>query len=228
MNILIIDDEIKLACKIAEGLRIKDYDVDTVFDGREGLALLSKPGHGYDLLILDLLMPGMRGYDLCQQLRAEHIMIPIIVLTAVGEGEDKTALLSAGADEYMQKPFVFMELVARIESVLRRPRQVMSETLRVLDVELNRKERTANRDGVPLSLTQKEFGLLEYFLSNPNKVLPRAELIAHVWDDQYEPLSPLIDLSITSLRHKLDYDDHHTMLESVSGYGYRLRTVRPP
>lgn len=222
MRLLLVEDEERFASVLAEGLRHKGYAVDTINDGVKAYTRISLHRSDYDLIVLDLMLPGMSGLDLCRQLRAEGITIPILVLTGRSEEEQKVELLLAGADDYLVKPFSFEELTARIQAILRRPVEAVPVVLRVRDIELNPAERTASRDGVPLSLTLKEFGLLEYFLRHPNQVVNREDLIAHLWDFNYESFSNVVDVHVKNLRRKLDLGAEPSILETVRGIGYRL------
>lgn len=222
MRLLLIDDEADLAEVLAEGLRHKGYAVDVLTDGVKGYNRISLHRMDYDLIILDLMLPGMSGLDICRQMRDENIMLPVLILTGRDEEEKKVELLLAGADDYLVKPFSFEELAARVQAILRRPQQSVPTTLRALDIELNPSERTASRDGVPLTLTLKEFGLLEYFLRHPNEVVNREDLIAHLWDFNYDSFSNVVDVHVKNLRRKLDFDSEASILETVRGIGYRL------
>lgn len=223
MRLLLVEDETQAAEILSEGLRRKGYAVDAVNDGVKAYNRISLHRQDYDLAILDLMLPGMSGLDICRQVRAEGITLPLLVLTARAEEEQKVSLLHAGADDYLVKPFSFDELTARIQAVLRRPVESIPTTLRFLDIELDPGEHTASRDGVPLTLTLKEFGLLEYFLRNPNQVINREDLIAHLWDFNYESFSNVVDVHIKNLRRKLDGGTEPSVLETVRGIGYRLR-----
>lgn len=223
MRILLVDDEEQFTAVLAEGLRHKGYAVDTLNDGVKGYTRISLHRNDYDLVILDLMLPGMSGLDICRQMRAEGISLPILVLTGRSEEEQKVNLLHAGADDYLVKPFSFEELAARIQAILRRPKEAVPTRLRVLDIELDPTERTASRDGVPLTLTLKEFGLLEYFLRHPNQVINREDLIAHLWDFNYESFSNVVDVHVKNLRKKLDMGQEPSLIETIRGIGYRLR-----
>ena len=223
MRLLVVEDEVKLAESLAEGLAKKGYAVDTVHDGAKAFTRISMYRNDYDLVILDLMLPSMSGYDICRQVRAEGITVPILVLTARSEIDDKVQLLLAGADDYLEKPFSFAELTARIQAILRRPTESIPSVLQALDIELNPAEHTAARDGVPLTLTLKEFGLLEYFLRHPNQVVNREDLITHLWDSNYESFSNVVDVHVKNLRQKLDRGSYPSILETIRGIGYRLR-----
>lgn len=222
MRLLLVEDEDRFASVLAEGLRHKGYAVDTINDGVKAYTRISLHRSDYDLIILDLMLPGMSGLDLCRQLRAEGITIPILILTGRSEEEKKVELLLAGADDYLVKPFSFEELAARIQAILRRPVESIPVVLKVRDIELNPSERTASRDGVPLTLTLKEFGLLEYFMRHPNEVVNREDLIAHLWDFNYESFSNVVDVHVKNLRRKLDMGGEPSILETIRGIGYRL------
>lgn len=224
MRLLLVEDEDRFASVLAEGLKHKGYAVDTINDGVKAYTRISLHRQDYDLVILDLMLPGMSGLDICRQMRAEGITLPILVLTARSEEEQKVELLLAGADDYLVKPFSFDELAARVQAILRRPVQSIPTVLRILDIELNPAERTASRDGVPLTLTLKEFGLLEYFLRHPNQVVNREDLVSHLWDFNYESFSNVVDVHIKNLRRKIDFGSEPSILETVRGIGYRLRT----
>jgi two-component system OmpR family response regulator len=223
MRILVVEDESKLAEGLVDGLTKAGYAVDTLADGAQALTRITLHRSDYDLVVLDLMLPSMSGADICKQVRAEGITTPILILTARAETEHKVELLLAGADDYLVKPFSFAELLARIQAILRRPSVAIPAVLTVLDIELNPSERTASRDGVPLTLTLKEFGLLEYFLRHPNQVINREDLITHLWDFNYESFSNVVDVHIKNLRQKLDRGQEPSILETIRGIGYKLR-----
>ncbi len=223
MRILIVEDEPKLASVIARGLTAKGYAVDTIGDGTKALTRITLHHKDYDLVILDLMLPSLDGYAICREMRSRDIVLPILVLTARAETETKVELLLAGADDYLVKPFSFEELSARIHALLRRPANVLSEVLRAGNIELNPVAHTATRDDEPLILTLKEFSLLEYFLHHPNEVINREDLLAHLWDFNYESFSNVIDVHVKNLRRKLDAGNRPSVLETVRGIGYRLR-----
>lgn len=223
MRILLVEDEKKLADVIARGLSAKGFAVDTIDDGEKALTRLSLHYKDYDLVVLDLMLPSLDGYAICKELRARNIVLPILVLTARAETETKVELLLSGADDYLVKPFAFEELVARIQALLRRPAETLPETIRVGTIELNPGAHTAHKNGEPLSLTLKEFGLLEYFLRHPNEVINREDLLSHLWDFNYESFSNVIDVHVKNLRRKLDPGNREGLLETVRGIGYRFR-----
>ncbi|HUX80713.1 MAG TPA: response regulator transcription factor [Candidatus Paceibacterota bacterium] len=223
MRILIVEDEPKLAGVIARGLTAKGYAVDTIDDGEKALTRISVHYQDYDLVILDLMLPSLDGYAICREMRVRNIVLPILVLTARAETEVKVELLLAGADDYLVKPFAFEELLARIHALLRRPAEALPEILSAGDITLNSSDYTATKDGKPLALTLKEFMLLEYFLRHPNEVANREDLLAHLWDFNYESFSNVIDVHVKNLRRKLDTGETPSILETVRGIGYRLR-----
>lgn len=222
MRILVVEDEPKLASVIARGLSAKGYAVDTLEDGDKALTRILVHHGDYDLVILDLMLPGTDGLEICRQARAAGVVLPILVLTARAETETKVELLLAGADDYVVKPFAFDELLARIHALLRRPAAALPEVLTCGDIELDASRHAAARGGAPLLLTLKEFGLLEYFLRHPGETVNREDLIAHLWDFNYESFSNVIDVHVKNLRRKLGDDSAH-VLETVRGVGYRLR-----
>jgi len=223
MRILIVEDEVKLAEAISRGLAAKGYATDIVDDGEKALTRISLHHEDYDLVILDLMLPSLDGYAVCRQVRERGVVTPILVLTARAETDVKVELLLAGADDYLVKPFSFDELAARVHALLRRPSGVVPEVLRADDIELNTVEHRVLRAGKPLSLTLKEFGLLEYFLRHPGEIVNREDLLAHLWDFNYESFSNVIDVHIKNLRRKLGDGEGESVLETVRGVGYRLR-----
>ena len=222
MKILLVEDEQKLAQALARGLGLEGYTVDTVADGKKALTRISLHRSDYDLVILDLMLPSLDGYEICKQVREMNITIPILVLTARNETDTKVQLLTSGADDYLVKPFSFAELTARIRALLRRPADALPETLKVGDIELNPSERRVVRDGREIPLTLKEFGLLEYFMRHPNQVVNREDLLNHLWDFNYVGFSNVVDVHVKNLRRKLDEGGGRGVLETVGGIGYRL------
>ena len=223
MRLLVVEDQPEIAKSLSEGLEKEGYAVDIIDDGLKAATRISLHRNEYDLVILDLMLPSMSGHDICRQVRAEGITVPILVLTAQNETEEKVQLLLSGADDYLVKPFSFAELKARIQAILRRPVESVPIVLEVLDIKLDPSARTAERDGVPLSLTLKEFGLLEYFLRRPNQVVNREDLIAHLWDFNYESFSNVVDVHVKNLRQKIDGGVTPSVFETIRGIGYRLR-----
>lgn len=221
MKILLVEDEQKLADALSRGLEHEGYTVDAIADGKKALTRISLHRSDYDLVILDLMLPSMDGLEICKQMRAMDITIPVLVLTARAETETKVQLLLSGADDYLVKPFSFAELCARIRALLRRPNEALPETLTVSDIELNAGERKVRRDGKEIPLTLKEFGLLEYFMRHPNQVVNREDLLNHLWDFNYVGFSNVVDVHVKNLRRKLGSDNQH-LLETVRGVGYRL------
>src|SRR5882724_106227 len=222
MKILLVEDEEKLASALAKGLEHEGYAVDAISDGKKALTRISLHRNDYDLIILDLMLPSMDGHEICKQVRAWNITIPILVLTARAETDTKVELLLSGADDYLVKPFSFAELTARVRALLRRPVESLPETLKVGDLELNSNERKVMKAGEEIPLTLKEFGLLEYFMRHPNQVVNREDLLSHLWDFNYAGFSNVVDVHVKNLRRKLGSDDGDRLLETVRGIGYRL------
>src|SRR5512146_1940040 len=175
MKILVVEDEPKLAEAIAKGLMASGYAVDTIADGEKALTRITLHHADYDAVILDLMLPSLDGYAICREVRAKEIVLPILVLTARAETDSKVELLLAGADDYLVKPFSFDELLARVHALLRRPVGSLPAVLRSGEIELNPVEHSVRLSGKPLSLTLKEFGLLEYFLRHPGEVVNRED-----------------------------------------------------
>lgn len=222
MKILLVEDEEKLANALSKGLTHEGYATDIIGDGKKALTRISLHRNDYDLIILDLMLPSMDGHEICKQVRAWNITIPILVLTARAETDTKVELLLSGADDYLVKPFSFAELTARIRALLRRPTEALPETLRVGDLELNATERRVTRQGEEIPLTLKEFGLLEYFMRHPNQVVNREDLLSHLWDFNYAGFSNVVDVHVKNLRRKLGERNPGAVLETVRGIGYRM------
>lgn len=223
MRILIVEDEQKLAEGIKKGLEKRGYAVDIVGDGAEALTRLSVHRADYDLLILDLMLPSKSGHEVCEEARSRGVTVPILVLTARNETENKVKLLLSGADDYLVKPFSFEELLARVHALLRRPVTTVPDILKIAEIELDPGEHVVRREGAEIELTLKEFTLLEYFMRHPNEVVNREDLLSHLWDFNYESFSNVIDVHVKNLRKKLDRDGEPSLIETVRGIGYRPR-----
>jgi len=222
MKILLVEDEQKLAAALTKGLSLEGYTVDAIGDGKKAMTRISLHRGDYDVIILDLMLPSMDGLAICKQTREAGITTPILILTARAETDTKVELLSAGADDYLIKPFSFAELVARLQALLRRPVASLPETLKIGEIELNPGERRVVRDGKEVPLTLKEFGLLEYFMRHPNQVVNREDLLNHLWDFNYVGFSNVVDVHVKNLRRKLGGGRSGEILETVRGIGYRL------
>src|SRR5262245_40064787 len=222
MKILLVEDEEKLANALSKGLVHEGYEVDAIGDGKKALTRISLHRNDYDLIILDLMLPSMDGHEICKQVRAWNITIPILVLTARAETDTKVELLLSGADDYLVKPFSFAELTARVRALLRRPTESLPQTLKIGDLELNSSERRVTRLGEEIPLTLKEFGLLEYFMRHPNQVVNREDLLSHLWDFNYAGFSNVVDVHVKNLRRKLGEGNPSAVLETVRGIGYRM------
>lgn len=223
MHIIIVEDEEKLAEALTAGLTKCGYAVDAVGNGKKAFDRIILNNMDYDLVILDLMLPDMDGLQITKGLREANITTPILVLTARDEIESKVNLLLAGADDYIVKPFSFEELRARIKAIFRRPKSIASPVLTINDIELNPDSRKVFKGKNEVPLTLKEFMLLEYFMSNPNKVINREELLSHLWDFNYSSFSNVVDVHVKNLRKKLGYGESEGILETVRGVGYRLK-----
>jgi DNA-binding response OmpR family regulator len=223
MKLLLVEDELKLQRSIAAGLTKLGYTVDTASDGEEGEMLAR--AQSYDVVILDGMLPKRDGVEVCRNLRTAKKMVPILMLTARGEIDDRVEGLDAGADDYLVKPFSFAELTARIRSLARRAPIVLGEVLRWDGLKLDTKAHEVTIQGESIELTGREFELLEYFLRHPNIVLTREEIQSHVWDRFFDSLSNVVDVHVKNLRQKLP-TTYANNLKTVWGKGYQL-VVRP-
>jgi two-component system OmpR family response regulator len=222
MRILVIEDNQKLADSITRGLRQEGYAADYLINGLEGERRMIVSHGDYDVLILDRTLPGKDGMDICVSLREQKIMTPIIMLTARDTVQDKIAGLDNGADDYLVKPFSFEELLSRVRALSRRPHTTLTPDMEVGDLVLKTSTQEAFQNGKKLDLTLKEFRMLEFFMSKPDEVINRQQLVDHLWDFQFNPLSRVMDVHINNLRNKLK-SKHGTTLETIRGIGYRLR-----
>jgi len=223
MRLLLIEDEPKLAEVLKKGLEQKGFAVDHIPDGDKAYSRILLYRKDYDLIILDLMLPGMSGEEIVEGVRRENVSTPIIALTSRGETQNKVDLLNKGVDDYVVKPFSFAELVARINSVMRRPAIAQSTTLRAGPLEMDTSTRTVRKNGEEIQLTLKEFSILECFMREPDKVLSRENLIDHVWDFNSLSLSNVLDVHMKNIRKKLRDDEMgRRLFQTVRGVGYRL------
>jgi two-component system, OmpR family, copper resistance phosphate regulon response regulator CusR len=220
MRILIVEDEAVAADVLAKGLREHAYAVDIASNGRTALELAGT--NEYDLIILDVLLPGINGLDLCKQLRADGLSAPILMLTARGEPDHRVEGLDSGADDYLPKPYHFPELLARVRALLRRGPTLTPAVLSYRDLAIDTRARRVERGGQLIALTTKEYALLEYLLRHQDEVVGRADIAEHVWDDSFDPMSNLIEVYIQRLRRKIDDGHSLKLIQTRRGAGYSL------
>jgi two-component system copper resistance phosphate regulon response regulator CusR len=225
MRILVVEDNKKVASFVEKGLREEGYAVDVAHDGVDGS--MKAHVYDYDLLIIDIMLPGKTGYEIVYDIRKEQKPVPILLLTARDSTEDIVRGLNVGADDYLTKPFSFDVLLARVRALLRRGGSQRQERLVYHDVELDRIRHVANRAGENLELTPKEFRLLEYFLLHPEQVVRRTELLEKVWDLQFDPMSNVVDVHIMNLRKKLRRSDRSPLIRTIPSVGYMLSSEQP-
>jgi DNA-binding response OmpR family regulator len=221
MRILVAEDEHKLAAVVRRGLEEHGYAVDVAYDGEDALAMAEV--EPYDLIVLDIMLPGIDGLTVCRRLRSERRNMPVLMLTARDTVDDRVAGLDAGADDYLVKPFAFRELLARVRALLRRDGLSRDPILRVGDLEVDTVSHEVRRDGRQIELTSKEYAMLEYFMRNPNRVLTRTQIAEHVWDYDFMSMSNVIDVYVRYLRRKLGDDQEPRLFRTVRGTGYQLR-----
>lgn len=226
IKILLIEDEKKIADTLAKGLKELDYHVEIAYDGKIGLRLFESAK--YNLIITDINLPGINGYDLCKTVRSRNEHIPIILLTALSATDDKIEGFDSGADDYLVKPFEFKELLVRIRALLKRTmnQQLPSgNVLKVADLELNVDSKEVFRDGISISLTAKEFQLLEYFMRNRNRVVSRADIAERVWDLDFDTKTNVIDVYVNFLRKKIDKNFEPKLIHTQVGMGYIMKEM---
>ncbi len=220
MRILVVEDEHRIANSIKKGLEQERYAVDVAYTGSDGYDLAST--EDYDLILLDIMLPEMNGIEICKNLRKNKINIPILLLTAKGQTEDKVKGLDAGADDYMTKPFSFDELLARIRALTRRKGTVVNTILSVSDLSLDKKQYLVKRGNKEIKLSSKEFSLLEYLITNKNTIVTKDQIIAHIWDYDADILPNTIEVYIKNLRNKIDKPFKKPLINTVRGFGYRI------
>jgi DNA-binding response OmpR family regulator len=221
MNILIIDDEPYLLEKLGSVLTGEHYYVETAEDGRHGLEKIWNDS--YDLILLDIMLPGMSGLEILAEIREAGIQTPVLMLTAKGDIDDRVAGLNLGADDYLAKPFSLAELLARVRALIRRGK-TGSPIIEIGNIRLNTINREVTRNGEPLTLTAKEFALLEFLLHNRGRAVSRYTLAEHVWGDNFDPfsMSNFIDVHMSKLRKKLNTPEEESMIKTVRGFGYLI------
>jgi two-component system OmpR family response regulator len=221
MRVLIVEDELKMAALLRRGLAEEGLAVDIANSGEA--ALVRAQATEYDAIVLDVMLPGIDGFETCRRLRAADTWAPVVMLTARDAIEDRVAGLDHGADDYLTKPFSLAELSARLRALFRRQPAARPAMLRVGDIELDPATRRVTRNGTEISMSAKEFALLETFMRSPGRVLSRFQLLEHVWDYSYESRSNIVDVYVRYLREKLDRPFGVKSIETVRGAGYRLR-----
>ncbi len=220
MRILTVEDDHKIAGAIKRGLMQENFAVDIEYDGESGLGAASTLP--YDLIILDRMLPGMDGVEICKKLREKQIHTPILMLTAKSNVSERVEGLNAGADDYLPKPFSFEELLARIRALLRRPKEAKNDTLQVDDLLLNTLSYSVERAGQPIQLSSKEFALLEYLMRNSGRVLSKENIMEHVWDFDADILPNNVEVYIGYLRNKIDKPFKKSLIHTVRGFGYKI------
>ena len=226
MRILLIEDERKVAEFVARGLRAERFAVDVSTDGQSGWEMAS--AYSYDLVVLDLMLPGMSGTEVLKRIRRNKSQVPVLVLTAKDGTADKVENFEAGADDYLTKPFAFAELSVRIKALLRRGTTDRSSVLRVGDLEVDRLTQQVKRAGKRIELTSKEYSLLEYLAANAGRVLSRTMIVEHVWDESFEGLTNIVDVYVRHLRSKVDVSHAQKLIRTVRGVGYCLSNEPEP
>ena len=223
MRILVVEDEPKTLNAIRQGLEETQYEVDIAYDGLIAKRLALK--NTYAAIITDVIIPGLNGFELIRQLRAQGVTTPILLLTALGETDDKITGFDAGTDQYLTKPFQFAELLARVRSLTKRSTQVAmtAQTLRFAGIEMNLDAKTVSRDGQQVDLTAREFALLEYLMRNQGRVLSKVDIAIQVWDLNFDAGTNVVEVYINYLRKKIDKDFHKKLIHTQFGMGYVLK-----
>lgn len=217
---MVIEDEHKVADIIVRGLRADRFAVDVAYDGAKGWEMASV--YDYNLIVLDLMLPGLAGAEILRRLRRAKKEVPVLVLTARDSTAEKVETFEAGADDYLTKPFAFAEMLVRVKALLRRGLASQSSVIRVGDLEVDRLSQQVKRAGKKIDLTSKEYALLEYLAANAGRVLSRTMIIEHVWDQSFEGLTNIVDVYVRHLREKIDEDHAQKLLRTVRGVGYSV------
>lgn len=220
MRVLVVDDDRPVLSFLKRGLEAEHYAVDVAENGTEAAAMAEQAD--YDLVILDLNLPGLDGLDVLKQVRSRKKVLPILILTSRRQVEERVKGLDLGADDYLPKPFAFSELAARVRVLLRRSGRPLEEMARIEDLELNRLERRVTRAGKLIELTPKEFALLEYLMRNSGRCVTRAMIIEHVWNLSFDTMTNVVDVYINYLRKKIDDGFEPKLIQTIRGVGYQL------
>jgi len=220
MRLLLVEDEEKVSRLIVKSLTAERFAVDVAADGSRGLELAAT--YDYDLIILDLMLPGLSGTDALRQIRQRDVYVPVLILTARDAVGDKVRHFEIGADDYLTKPFAFAELIARVKALLRRGAVSRVNVLRVGDLELDRLSQQARRAGKRIELTVKEYALLEYLMANAGRVVSRAMIIEHVWDQSFDGATNIVDVYVRHLRNKVDDQHERKLIRTARGVGYLI------
>lgn len=225
MNVLVIEDEPKVASFIKQGLEEQSVSVALADDGNKGYALAKS--NDFDVIIMDLMLPHINGFELCKKLRNDGMLTPVLMLTALNTTDEKVKGFDCGADDYLVKPFDFKELTARIKALKKRKNEIVqkAQILKVGDLTLDMDARVVKRDGKRIDVTQKEYALLEYMMKNTNKVISRNEIAQHVWGVDFDTRTNVIDVYINFLRKKVDKDHKVKLIHTVIGMGYTIKEV---
>ena len=222
MRILVIEDETEVAAYLAKGLREHGYTVEEAHDGKDGLFLALY--EEFDAMIIDRMLPNVDGLSIVRSVRQANIATPVLILSALGQVDDRVAGLREGGDDYLVKPFSFSELIARLEALMRRQAPAANQTRLVVgELEMDLLSRTVTRGGQTIELKPREFSLLEYLMRHAGQVVTRTMLLEHVWDYHFDPQTNVIDVHVSRLRQKIDRGFDHEMLQTVRGAGYTLR-----
>jgi two-component system copper resistance phosphate regulon response regulator CusR len=220
MRILLVEDESKISNFVAGGLKAEQFAVDTAQDGQIALELATT--YQYDLIILDLMLPKISGTEVLCKLRENKSFVPILVLTARDSIADKVKNLDKGADDYLTKPFVFAELLSRVKALLRRSSINHTNTLKIGELEMDQLSQQVRRSGKKIELTAKEYALLQFMMSNPGRVLSRAMIVDHVWDQSFDGATNIVDVYVRYLRNKIDGQYERKLIHTVRGFGYLI------
>ena len=220
MRVLVVEDEKRLAATLKRGLSSEGFAVDVALDGTQGLWMARE--HAYDAVVLDIMLPGPNGFEVCRQMRSAKLPTPVLMLTARDAVEDRITGLDCGADDYLVKPFAFTELLARIRALLRRTPISAAPTLHVADLTIDTASHRVSRGDEEVELTSKEYALLEYLARNAGRVISRSEIAEHVWDENFDPFSNLIEVYVNRLRRKIDRREPH-LIVTRRNEGYMLR-----
>ena len=220
MRILVVEDEEKMARALRRGLESEGYSVETVGTGPDGVFWATETA--FDTILLDVMLPGFDGFEVARQLRSKGVFTPILMLTSRGAVEDRIAGLDSGADDYLQKPFAFDELLARVRALLRRGPAERPPQIVIGDIVIDPASHTVTREGVDVQLSPREFALLRYLASHPGQILSRSDIIDHVWEWDYDGMSNVVDVYIGYLRKKIETPFKSRVIKSVRGVGYGL------